>query len=184
MSHEIEKRFKEKESNYCEQIAFDYKTKEFYIKRTYPHSEDFQRLPLSQWGLTRKVETSIIVCRQMESENFEQPVSVVFYKIGLTYEIIENEAGKYWFLTSDTSKNPDDHLEKVWQTVSLKNVDSGQGMGCPILNSLYRGEYDKFLKITKGKAVKISSEELETLAHSGKCLGIFNMDLTNRITSS
>src|SRR5208337_2015293 len=121
MSHEIERRFKERESNYSEQIKFDFKTREFYIARTYPHSEDVKRLPLSQWGLTRKVETSIIVCRQMESENFEQPVSVVFYRIDLTYEIKED--APYWYLISDTSKNPDDHLERVWQTVSLKNVD-------------------------------------------------------------
>jgi hypothetical protein len=181
MSHEIERRFKERESNYSEQIKFDFKTREFYIARTYPHSEDVKRLPLSQWGLTRKVETSIIVCRQMESESYEQPVSVLFYKIALIYEIKED--APYWYLISDTSKNESDHLERLWQTVSLKNVDSGQGMSCPIPNSLYKPEYP-FLKITKSKAVKISSEELEELCHSGKVLGIFNMDLTNRITSS
>lgn len=181
MSNPVEKKFNEKQRAYFEQIAWDNKTKEFYVKRTFPKSSDVERHELAEHGLIRKVETCIIIVRQLESEELEQPVKTVFYKLPVTYEIKPEDED--WYLREETVSNPDDRFEKKFKSIMMKNVNNGQCMSIPFPNdTLYHGEYT-WLKVTKGKSVRLTKDQLEKLLQTGEAMAIMDMKLENRMVS-
>jgi hypothetical protein len=63
-----------------------------------------------------------------------------------------------------------------------KNVNTGVCCSVPIPNDLYHGEYI-WLKITKGKSIRINKAELEEILQTGEAMAIMSMDLKNRVVS-
>lgn len=182
MAEEIEKRFNMKQKAFTEEISWNNKTKKYYIKRTFPKSSEVEEHELSEWGFVRKVETFLLIARQIESVDLEEPTKMIFYRLNFTYEIRSGEEFEDWFLVPSVRSDPDDRHNKKFLQINMKNANTGECLPIPIANALYKGEYE-FLKITKGKSIKISKSELEDAVTSGECLGIFDMQMKNRMVS-
>lgn len=175
---EIERR---KYSHYSERIQYDFEKGEFYISRTFAGEEGELKLPLSTWNLVKTVSVYAVLVREVQNIDINQGVTkIIYYQQPITYTI-EGRDSKEWFLRLEQIKDPDDRFKKVLCKVFLKNADTGQTNEAPLPNALFEPSSMPFLTVTKLKAVRIKKETLNTLLKDGNCLGIYNLEMINRI---
>lgn len=173
-------------TEHTEQIKFDIETEEFYVERTTSlgKNESFERLPLTQWGLTKKATVYAHIIRKIESVDFEEPVKIVNYSLPLTYEILDNEAGKYVYLKlveQSFEGRIRDNVKANWKKVMMRNLENGVVQEVPLPNSMFRPEEFSFLKITRGKATELTKKDIYSLWKEGLCIGSYDYKLENRI---
>jgi hypothetical protein len=166
-------------SNKAEKIGYDPKTDAYFILRyEINRPEQGERLPLSTWNLTKKVEVSALIVRKIEQTSFETPVRTLFYELPLVYEI-EPKAKEFYLSIQDSlSEDASKKLVKVY----VKNVDNGSAYEAPLPNSMFKQEDMPFLTITKGKARRLRKNEVYDLLLSKKCIGMFDYKMENRYT--
>jgi hypothetical protein len=169
-----------------EKIKYDVEFDDFFIERCTGTGKDekFERLPLSQWKLTKEVTVYANLRRQMETSRFEHPSQIINYSLPITYKILDTGVGKNIYLklvekSFDVPRR--DNIRSKWITVFLKNVDTGVCQEAPLPNALFSDSDFEFLKITKGTASELDKKQLIELFKSGSCIGTFDFSLQNRL---
>lgn len=167
------------ETNYHEKIVYDNVKDEFFIERSWAGKEETQQFPLSAWNLTKEATGKILVFRDMESVDFEQPRKRLWYSVDISYKI-EGKNSKAFYLKSEIIKDISDKKKKTLK-IFIRNVNEGITMQVPIPNEIYNDDYN-FLTVEKSKAVRLKNQvEINEILASGQCLGIFTFDLKNQL---
>ena len=160
----------------CEQIAFseDYeKDNGFYISVKNLSGREIDRKELAIWGLTKSLSCCLII--RTEKSNFgnlEQPTVPELYKVNLDYSV--NKSAKSLYLKKETQTNSQNDSKVL--RIFLKDVNNGVTQQLPILNDLYKDEFD--ISITKSKGELITLKDTVKLLKDGDCLGLFDSSLT------
>ncbi len=176
--------------SYSEKIRFDELNDEVYIERStgYGKDEIFEKLPLSQWGLIKKLEVFAHVTKKVPLNDYEKSIKVLHYQIPITFEIIENvELGKYVYLKLERKAfdiEIRDNNRSEWVTVMLRDVNFGTTQPCPLPNQYFKNAEFPYLKITVWKATDLlTKKELLNLYRSKKCIGYFDEKIEKYIVS-
>jgi hypothetical protein len=169
-----------------EQIKYDIENDEFFVEKSsgYGNDEKFEKLPLSSWGLQKQFTVYVHVSRKIQTEEYENPVKVLNYKIPITYTIQNIESGKTVYLKMvqqgfDTPQR--DNPKSAWVSLMLRDVNTGVTQFSPMPNSLYKGEFP-FLATEVGKAIELhTKQDILALWRSGLCLGFYDAKIENFI---
>ena len=171
---------------YTEQIVF--KDGEFKIERYYGNPKSpvktYEYLPIETWDFVKHVDSSVLIIRTVENvEDIDQPQTALFYEMPLTFDVVDTPISKYVFLKTEKIRKIIAESLKTYEEytmVYIRNLESSQTIMSQPDNT--EGFPFSVIKVTRGKAKKITKEEADELVRSGKLYGIFaDKDLTKRI---
>jgi hypothetical protein len=173
---------------YSEQIVF--KDGEFKIEMTIGDprsiSKKYEYYPLETWNFVKKVETSVLIIKLVENNEDpdpDQPNNAYFYEMPLTFEVLDTPIAKHVYLKVERIRRIiNEALKTIEETemVYVRNLETSMTIMSQPDNC--EGTLLSFVKVTRGKAKRITKEKADEIVKSGKYYAMFaDVKLEKRI---